>query len=289
MAEMAKAGSVRWMIRVLGPIDLQTDGGVVVPTGRIARKLLGVLAISANHMVSTDRLAEIIWEDAPPASRDNTLQTYIFRLRDVLGHDRIISEDHSYALRVGIDELDALVFESLASRAAPTRTRPSDCIRLCKQGLALWRGVPFGEFSDTDPFRLEAIRLDELRLFVMELRLECELEIGNEELVVGTLEALVGDHPYRERVWYLLVTALSLCGRRVEALRACRRLREVLGEVGLEPTEEMRRLEDEVISENPNVRPRLRFVRNIGPSRDAASDEPPAPGGGDPRIGMLAL
>lgn len=246
------------IVRVLGPIDLLVDGNVVVPKGRIGRKLLGALAISVNHAISSDRLAEIIWHQSPPPSVDNTLQTYIYRLREEIGHDRIVGEDHSYALELSPAQMDALEFERLASLAATCGEDPGECVGVCKEALSLWRGVPFGEFADEDPFRLEALRLDELRLYVMELRLAAELELGREEMAVGTLEALVEDYPYRERLWYLLIEALALCGRRVEALRAFRRLRDILEEVGLAPSAEIRDLEEEILSEDPRLRPHLR-------------------------------
>lgn len=241
------------MIRILGPVDLLTDDGVVVPKGRIGRKLLGALALSVNHAVTADRLAEIIWHESPPRSLANTLQTYIYRLREDVGHERIVGADHSYALAVAPEQLDALEFEQLVSLAAETRDNPAECIALCKNALSLWRGVPFGEFVDQDPFRLEAIRLDELRLYAMELKLAAELETGHEELVVGTLETLVEDYPYRERFWYLLIEAFALSGRRVDAVRAVGKLREILGEIGLEPSEEIRSLEDAVLSEGPHL------------------------------------
>jgi DNA-binding SARP family transcriptional activator len=236
-------------VRVLGPIDLLTETGVIVPKGRIGRKLLGALAISVNHAVTADRLAEIIWHESPPPSLANTLQTYIYRLREEVGHERIVCSDHSYALRLAPEELDALEFEHLVSLAAEAGNDPSECIARSRKALGLWRGVPFGEFADEDPFRLETIRLDELRLYAMELKLAGELEIGREELVVGTLETLVEDYPFRERLWYLLIAALARSGRRVGALRAFHKVGEILGEVGLEPSEELRELEDDIISE----------------------------------------
>ncbi len=241
----------------MGPIDLVTAGRVVVPRGRISRKLLGALAISVGHAVSSDRLAEIIWKDSPPPSQANTLQTYVYRLREELGHQTIVGEDHSYALMVEPGQLDALEFERLAVAAGETRSEPTECTQMCRRALGLWRGVPFGEFADEDPFRLEAIRLDELRLYVMELQIASALEMGREEMVVGTLETLVDDYPYRERLWYLLIEALARCGRRVEALRSFDRLRQILGDVGLAPSEDIRRLEEEILSEDPRVRPRL--------------------------------
>ncbi len=263
------------MVRLLGPVDVVTTGGVVAIGSRLQRMVLAALATSANHIVSSDQLAQIIWRDDPPPSRDNTLQTYIARLRNVLGHDRIsTAEEQGYQLRVGPDELDALIFERRANEAAKARTQPDQCLDLCKQALALWRGVPFGALVDDDPFRLEAIRLDEVRLFVIELQLECQLVLGRGEVVVGALEALVVEYPYRERIWHLLIAALSMCGRRVEALRACDQLRKVLGEVGLEPTTEIKHLEDEIVDEDPAVRPRLRYLLAHNGSGHSAKDRP---------------
>lgn len=245
------------MIRVLGPIDLVVGSGPLVPTTRVGRKLLGAMAISANHMVSSDQLADILWGENRPPSWPNTLQTYVYRLRRSLGPDRIISEDHCYGLMVSLEELDALIFEKWAGEAADLAVDPPACAETCRRALGLWRGVPFGEFADQDPYRLEAIRLDEMRLFVMELELEAELSMGRSDMTIGTLEALVDEHPYRERLWFLLVRALSLCGRRVEAIRAVSRLRGILAEAGLEPTVDLLQLEEEILTERPEVRPHL--------------------------------
>lgn len=245
------------MVRVLGPVDIHTRRGRVAIGSRFGRKLLATLALSANHLLTLEQIALILWDDAPPPSRDNTLHTYVSRLRHLLGPDRILGEEHSYQLQVAIEELDALLFESLVAEAVASRLRPEECLELCKRSLGLWRGVPFGEFAGEDPFRLEAIRLDELRLFVMELKMESELSLGREEMVIGALEGMVEEYPYRERVWYLLMSALSMAGRRVEALRAGRRLRHVLGEVGLAPSWELQELEERILAEDPEVRFRL--------------------------------
>lgn len=248
------------LVRVLGPIDLVVAGTVTPLGSRFGRMLLATLALSANHMISTDELAQVLWGDTPPRSRDNTLQTYVSRLRHLIGAWRIIAEDHCYQLTITPHELDALVFESRISEALGLRDEPVRCMDITRSALNLWRGAAFGEFAEKDPFRLEAIRLHEMRLAAMELRFECELALGHEAIVVGALEAMVEEYPYRERMWYMLIAALSLSGRRVEALRACRRLREILAEVGLEPTEGIRELEEEVHSESPGVRPRLRSL-----------------------------
>lgn len=250
------------MIRVLGPVDVITTQGQRAIGSRKERLLLAALAVSANHFVSSDMLAEILWLGDPPPSRDNTLQTYVWRLRHLIGEDRIVtSENQSYSLLVSAAELDALVFEGLVAQAVAKRTDPIPCRNACRAALQLWRGVPFGNLADQDPFRLEAIRLDEARMFTSELKLECDLALGREEIAIGALEALVEEYPYRERVWHLLIAALALNGRRVEALRAFHRLEEVLGEVGLEPTPEIRELEDAILTDANEILPRLRFLQ----------------------------
>lgn len=239
------------MIRVLGPIDLLTSAGPVAVGGRQARALLGVLAIGAQHAVSIDHLYDVLWGDHPPVSAYNTLQSYVSHLRGLLGGDAIVTVDHSYELNAGIDDIDALVFERLVTEAIDTRGEPDQCQQICRRALGLWRGRPFGDLGDDEGFRVEAYRLDELRLLSMELALEADLRMGHDELVVGELESAVEEHPYRERLWYLLITALARCGRRVEALRACERLRAELAEVGLGPTDELTSLERDILAGNP--------------------------------------
>lgn len=248
------------MVRVLGPVDVVVSGDAVTIGSRLERLLLAAFVESANQAVSTNRLAEILWGAEPPPSRDNTLQTYISRLRATVGGARIATEGDSYILRVAEDEVDAGRFEHLVGAAAAARDDPERCRRLCDQALSLWRGSPFGAFTDDDPFRLNALRLDGIRLFALELNLGSEIALGNEALAVGPLEALVADYPYRERLWHLLVVALSLSGRRVEALRACTDLRQTLAALGLEPTLVIRDLEDEIATEAPDVRSKLQAI-----------------------------
>lgn len=240
-------------IRVLGPIDVVAGTALVPIPGRHERMLLGALAAAANRAVRFDELAEMIWGDEPPRSRDHALQTCVSRLRTVLGHDRITPEDHSYTLHATADDLDLLAFEALVSESALLRDDPAACLAVCKRAIDLWRGVPFGDFADEDPFRLEVLRLDELRLHAIETLVECELALGNEDLVIGTLEALVHQYPYREHIWHLLITALALADRRVEALRACQELRNVLGDVGLDLTEGLQELEGLIVTGRPDL------------------------------------
>ena len=240
-----------YVIRVLGPIDLLTPYGERSVGGLRMRAVLGALVISVAHAVPSDRLIDIVWGDSPPPTATITLQSYISRLRSLLGPDSIAHAEHSYELVAG-HEIDALQFETLVVAAIDETHDLTGRKSLCREALSLWRGIPFGELADVDPFRLEALRLDELRLTAMELKLETELALGHSELLIGTLEAAVVEHPYRERLWYLLIHALAEADRRVDALRACARLRDILADVGLEPADRLQQREEEIASGAPH-------------------------------------
>jgi DNA-binding SARP family transcriptional activator len=236
-----------WTIRMLGPVDLSTPDGVKTFGGRLPQMLIATLAIAAGRIVSNDHLIDVMWRDAAPTSALNTLQSYVSRLRHLLGHEAIELADHGYLLNADVDRIDALRFEQLIRAATADDCTPREARHLCHEALQLWRGVPFGELADVDPFRLEAMRLDELRMLAMETQLEAELEMNHPELVIGTLEAAVQENPYREHLWLMLIEALTRDRRRREALDACRELRFLLAEIGLEPGSSLIALEDRIV------------------------------------------
>lgn len=234
-------------IRVLGPIDVITPAGVVSVGGSQPRALLGALAMAAGRAVPAEHLRAILWGDHAPRSADNTVQSYISDLRHVLGADAIERIDHAYELDLDTTDIDALQFERLLRDATTARDDPDTRWQLCHDALALWRGRPFGDLADNEWFQLEAHRLDELRLTANELSMEADLALGRHELIVGELECAVDEHPYRERLWYLLITALAHSDRRVEALRTCARLRDVLNDVGIDISDDCTTLEHQIL------------------------------------------
>ena len=235
-----------YVIRVLGPIDVLGTSGVVAVGGRHARALLGALVIGVGHAVPIDHLREVVWGQDPPESVDNTLQSNVSHLRHVLGSDAIVRVDGSYELTTESSNIDAVRFETLLAAAAAS-SDDSERRDYGRQALDLWRGRPFGDLADDEAFKLDTYRLEELRLTAMEICLEADLALGNHELIVGELEAAVEEHPYRERLWFLLIEALEAGFRRVEALRACARLRGVLAEVGIQASDELVALEQRIL------------------------------------------
>ncbi len=246
------------LIRVLGPIEVISDGSCRPVAGRHPRAVLAALVLGVGHAVPADHLAAVVWGDYPPPSAHATLQTHISNLRRCLGADTVIFEEGAYILQVPPERIDAVRFERLTMEAAAClENDPERAHELASEALALWRGLPFGDLYDDEYIVLEAHRLDDMRIRTMELRLEADLALGRIAHAAGMLESAVADHPYRERLWYLLMSALAMDGRRVDALRAYRRLCEILAEAGLEPSADLRDLEQEILLETPEMKARL--------------------------------
>jgi tetratricopeptide (TPR) repeat protein len=159
-------------------------------------------------------------------------------------------------LRVGPDDLDAWRFERLADEGcrALRNSQPKVAVETLQAALGLWRGTPFGELS-TDSFAVaEAARLEERQLAALEARLEADLALGRHCEVAAELEALVAEHPYRERLLAHLLLALYRAGRQAEALRAFACMRRRLGdELGIEPSRSVRMLEEAILLQKPEL------------------------------------
>lgn len=221
--------------------------------------VFAALAVGLNHAVSIDSLLTAVWSGHPPEAALDTLQSTVSRLRSRLGHGVIESIDHAYRLVGEPDQVDVVKFERMMAKAASLLSDdPPAAGSLATDALALWRGTPFGDLSDAEFLEPEVWRLDALRLGALEVRLEADVECGRLTSAIASLQAEIIDNPFRERLWYLLVLALARDGRRVDAMRECQRLRANLAEVGLEPSADLRELEDMVLNESPIVRSHLR-------------------------------
>ena len=121
------------------------------------------------------------------------------------------------------------------------------------EAIELWRGRPF-DGIDAAVLVPTVTRLEEGRLSALEDRFEAQLAMGKHSALTGELEAMVVDHPLRERLWGQLMTALYRSGRQGEALRAYQRARMVLGEeLGIEPSAELRDIEDLILQQAPEL------------------------------------
>ncbi len=237
--------------RVLGPLEVEVDGRVLKLGGAKQRALLALLLLHANEAVSRDRLVDELWSSTPPETASAAIQVYVSQLRKLLGRDAIVTQPPGYLIRVQEGTLDLERFEESVARAqgAP----PDEAAELLRQALGLWRGPPLAEL-DGSFARPERARLDEQRLSALEQRIAADLELGRHAQLVPELEGLVREHPLRERLRGQLMLALYRCGRQAEALDVYRTGRRLLDEeLGLEPGEELRRLERAILVQDESL------------------------------------
>jgi DNA-binding SARP family transcriptional activator len=246
--------------RILGPLELSADGGVLPLGSPKQRALLAVLLVHANETVSRDRLIEELWAEAAPASVESAFHVYLSRLRRLLeaagGGDQLAREAHGYRLRVDPEQLDATCFDRLAGEGgeALAAGRVELAADRLRQALTLWRGPALADLQ-SERFAITAsARLEEKRVFALEQRLEADLALGRHGDLISELEALVAEHPYREHLRAHLMLALYRSGRQADALRAYQEARRLLAdELGLEPGHELKELEQAILRQDPTL------------------------------------
>jgi predicted ATPase len=167
-----------------------------------------------------------------------------------------------YRLAVGPDDIDAERFARLVVEARGLE--PSQALARVDEALALWRGEPYGEFIDLGFGQSECRRLEELELQARELRMSALLELGRHAEALPDLERLVEQNPLREPPVRFLMLALYRSGRHADALAAYRTLFGRLSELGLEPEEESRRLERQILQRAPELAVAEPARTNIG-------------------------
>jgi predicted ATPase/DNA-binding SARP family transcriptional activator len=238
--------------RVLGPLEVVAGGEPLELGTPRQRALLGLLLVHAGEVVSYDRLLEELWDGDPPATARHTLQGYVHRLRRTLGPDawRLTTRPPGYQLKVATGELDAQRFQDLATagRRALVRDDPQAAADQLAVGLGLWRGPLLADLGEMAALEPERARLEALRLTALEDRIEADLALGGHGGLFSELEGLLGDHPYRERLWGQLMLALYRSGRQADALQAFHRARQVLDEdLGIEPSRWLRRRQEQIL------------------------------------------
>jgi DNA-binding SARP family transcriptional activator len=163
------------------------------------------------------------------------VQSYVSNLRRMLepGHgsgrppEVLVTRAPGYLLDVPAAEVDALVLPSLVDEGgrllaadAPEQARAVLC-----RALALERGEPLADLSDWRTAVAARSRLQDLAVLAREHLATADTRLGHPDRAVSALEALVAEHPLRERLWARLVEALWAAGRQADALRRMPHLR----------------------------------------------------------------
>jgi DNA-binding SARP family transcriptional activator/Tfp pilus assembly protein PilF len=250
---------------VLGPLQIRSGDEVVLPRRRMARLVLGVLALRPNAALPVGWLIDCLWNGRPPASAAANLRTYVTELRRLLRSGRgdgpgdpddpcIEAGQGRYALRVGPDRLDALRFDLLLDGgrrdlAGGRSDRAADQLRTA---LALWRGPVLEALPVPEALQQEVRVLESRRLAAVEEWMEARLAVGEHTAAAVELGGLVEQHPLRERLWEQLMRGLYASGRQGEALAAYQRLYALLDtELGVRPGPSARELHGRMLRGEP--------------------------------------
>ncbi|MCE6994495.1 tetratricopeptide repeat protein [Saccharothrix sp. S26] len=244
------------LFRVLGAVDVvRSDGARVTVQAGKPRVLLAALLLHAGEWVSVRRLVEALWPEGAPRSAEKNTKTYVWKLRRLVGDDRIDGGRGGYRVRVADDELDAHRFEDLVREGCghAGAGRHRQAAAAFAGALELWRGDPFGDLTGPE---VDAVRagLVERRLTAQEGHAAALSALGSHEESAAALKALVARHPFRERARGALMTALYRAGRQAEALDVYDEGRVLLDrELGVRPGEELRRLHLDILNQDANL------------------------------------
>jgi DNA-binding SARP family transcriptional activator len=269
-------------IRVLGPLEAMVNGARADLGGPRRRSVLARLAAERGRVVSADRLIEDMYAGEAPPQALAAVQAHVSHLRRALEPGRsagsdaqvLVTTPPGYALRIGLDSVDAWRFESQVHVAAAVDD-PAAAHAGLSSALAAWRGAAFEEFAGMPWADLEASRLDELRLTALEWQAEAALRLGRAAQVVADLSRLVAEHPLREEAWRLLALALYQSGRQGDALAALERARARLAEeLGIEPGPALQMLQEDILAQAPRLSPSA--ARESGLAASAARGVPTA-------------
>jgi DNA-binding SARP family transcriptional activator len=242
--------------RLLGPVEV-TDDNEPLPLGAPRqRAVLALLLLHAGEVVSSERIVDELWGEQPPRTATSSLQNTVSQLRKLLGPDVLVTKAAGYQLDVAAEQTDVGRFERLLAEARAGDHSAERRAALLQEALGLWRGSPLVDFTFERFAEAEIRRLEELRLVALEERIEADVERGRHAAVVAELEALVREHPLRERLRAHQMLALYRSGRQAEALRAYHDARrELVEELGIEPSPALQQLHASILRQETSLQP----------------------------------
>ncbi|WP_241671891.1 AfsR/SARP family transcriptional regulator [Streptomyces sp. IB2014 016-6] len=250
--------------RVLGPVEAVVGGRRIDLGAPKQRAVLALLVSQVGQPVSVDVLLEELWEGRPPPSAITSLHAYVANLRRVLEPDRaprkpatvLRTRGRAYLLDNRAVEVDVHRFGERAKAGwqALDQRDPQRALREFEAGLALWRGQAYAEVADATHVAPEVVRLEELRLWVVEGRCATLIAVGAHEIAVSELAAFTQAHPLREYGCELLSVALYRTGRQADALAVLRsHQKRMAEELGIDPSPALQHLEREILHQAPSL------------------------------------
>ncbi|MCZ8100575.1 MAG: BTAD domain-containing putative transcriptional regulator [Burkholderiales bacterium] len=203
----------RFTIRLLGPFEVVGPAGVA-DLGR--GKLCGLVALlaCAAEGRSREALSNLLWGSHFDVQAQQNLRQAIARLRQILGRDALVADTRTVALAPGLFDCDLTRFERLLAAGTPACT---------DEALGLFGGlltdVVIRDPGWADWIRGERLRLETTVLDALVSRGDHLLSAGDASRALAFGRRATGMDALREDAHRLVIRALSVTGRRAEALR----------------------------------------------------------------------
>ncbi|MGC4940034.1 AfsR/SARP family transcriptional regulator [Kribbella sp. DT2] len=235
---------------LLGPLRAWRGDEELELRSHLQRSVLAVLLLGKRRQVSTDEIIAAVWGAGAPRSALMATRSYVSRLRLLLDGIEIRATGGGYQLIVDPAMVDVSVFRKTraAARAARERRDLTEAARLLDAALALWKGPALqgltGPFFDS-----RRTWLEEQRSIAQQDSWSLAIELGRHDEAIADLTEATAANPYHERLWELLMLALTHAGRRDDALAAYDRITRILDQdLGLEPGPGLRKTRASIAS-----------------------------------------
>ena len=243
-------------ISLFGQVGVRKDGRPVTGLSGKRRQILAILALEADSSVSKERLAELLWQGAPPVSYVGTLDSYVCVLRRRLElcagrGSQLATTDTGFMLTTGEDvQVDLTRFHTLARSGGEVGAL--DVARRAELALE----TVHGELVADEPYADWAVRArDAFRYEAVQLWLDGARASGARgewPRAERLARAATRLDPVCEDAWRQLMLANWSGGRRGNALTAYAELRDALAEyLGVEPGRDSQELYLSILRDQP--------------------------------------
>ena len=239
---------------ILGQLRVRSGENEIVIDPPRLRMLLAFLIVRRGRPTTADAIVRGLWTDDTVERSESAAYVCVSRLRRCLKSQVLITEHGGYSLAVTPGDIDAERFETIAEEGHRQlwAADPVNAAETLRRALEMWRGPALAEFRGRAPWAdAAAVRLEEVRVGVLEDRIDADLACGRAGQLIGELQVLSAEHPLREQLVARLMLALYRCGRQAEALRVYSELRARLAEdLGIVPSRSLQALELAVVRQS---------------------------------------
>jgi len=206
---------------------------------RHQRALVATLALHHRDGATITTISDAIWGNQIPHTATASIQNQISRLRTTFGEDLINTERNRYYLS---SDNDVGNFEATITKSL--RFQPSDeTAQALSAALLLWVGRPYEDIEDNSRAMAEVARLEHLRGLAVEHLAIGRMLTDQFAQAIAELSERTADIPFHERAWELLMIAMYMSDRRIEALAAYARFENLVRvEFAARPSNALKRL-----------------------------------------------